>query len=188
MEFKNGYKLIYEKNKKLYASKEPVPHLDDSEIDLGLTEEQIASIKLVYEKDDNLVASTKTTPEENPMPIDMTIDGESILGPSTKPDPSFSFTTRGVTLSELRERYPDKVSRFYHGGMHGDDSLPCFRFLGLPNIPEAEGDEIRFAYASKYADDYAIGDIIENAKEAYLYLIDSEDAFVGNCKDFEGYS
>lgn len=84
MEFKNGYKLLYQKaNKKIYASKKAIPTDADEQVDLGLTEEQIASIKLVYENKDGLVASlTDAIPSSDDKEFTLTIDGEVVFGPS----------------------------------------------------------------------------------------------------------
>ena len=91
MELKNGYKLIYEKLidgiKKLFATKNTVPSIEDKPIDLGISAEQEAALKLVYQKEDNLWCSTKNVPTTDDIMLHLTIDGEEVLGPSDGPTP-----------------------------------------------------------------------------------------------------
>lgn len=82
MEFKNGYNLLYQKLKAVYASKTGRPNADDQPVDFGLTEEEIAKIKLVYETKDNILVSYSNIPTEEDLAVAVTVDGESVIGPS----------------------------------------------------------------------------------------------------------
>lgn len=172
MEFKNGYKLIYEKNKKLYASKEHIPHTGDSEVDLGLTQEQINSIKLVYEKDDNLVASTTGLPTEDPLAVNLTINGESVLGPSgEEPEPKF-FQTVPLTWEEAAEYFNLK-------GKTGDRyNYPLFKFT---NILKPLGEN-QFYATSNLEYDFRIGDQVTANTTDKIYFIEP-DMPVARIKD-----
>lgn len=82
MEFKNGYNLLYQKLKAVYASKTGRPNADDQPVDFGLTEEEIAKIKLVYETKDSIVASYSNIPTKEDLSVTVTVNGEPVIGPS----------------------------------------------------------------------------------------------------------
>ena len=82
MEFKNGYKLLYQKAKEIYASKKNIPTVDDKAVDFGLTEEDIKNLKLIYETKASLVANFTGIPTADDKSFELTANGELVVGPS----------------------------------------------------------------------------------------------------------
>lgn len=112
MEFKNGYKLIYQKAKELYASKKPIPMADDAVIDTGLTEEEKSKLKLVYETKDSIIVNFTGLPTAEDKPIVLTADGEPVVGPSgDEPTP--------ITMVPFE--VGQKIVGFYFGNVKNGD-------------------------------------------------------------------
>ena len=82
MEFKNGYRLLYQKAKDIYASKKNIPTIEDEVVDTGLTEEEKKNIKLVYEKKEGIIVNFTGLPTVDDKPIELTAGGEVVVGPS----------------------------------------------------------------------------------------------------------
>lgn len=112
MEFKNGYKLIYQKAKELYASKKSIPMADDAIIDTGLTEEEKSRLKLVYETKDSIIVNFTGLPTAEDKPIVLTADGEPVVGPSgDEPTP--------ITMVPFE--VGQKITGFYFGNVKNGD-------------------------------------------------------------------
>ena len=82
MEFKHGYRLLYQKAKEIYASKKNIPTIEDEVVDTGLTEEEKKNIKLVYEKKEGIIVNFTGLPTVDDKPIELTAGGEVVVGPS----------------------------------------------------------------------------------------------------------
>ena len=82
MEFKNGYRLLYQRAKDIYASKKNIPTIEDEVVDTGLTEEEKKNIKLVYEKKEGIIVNFTGLPTADDKSIELTAGGEIVVGPS----------------------------------------------------------------------------------------------------------
>lgn len=131
MEFKNGYKLIYQKAKELYASKKSIPMADDAIIDTGLTEEDKKTLKLVYETKDSIIVNFTGLPTAEDKPIVLTADGEPVVGPSgDEPTP----------IMMVPFEVGQKIIGFYFGNVKNGDineELESF-LLAAPIMDEKE--------------------------------------------------